>query len=167
MNFKIEEIKEKVNNAVNLLLKNDLFLLDKNVNERSISHKLAEYLQQQFPEYRVDCEYNRMRGENSDEDFLDYVTKTLVLEIKDIKTDDVEAKTVYPDIIVHHRGTNNNLLVIEVKKKDNNASKAFDIKKLKGFIKERLGYTFGLYIEFETNGEVNTEWFPNDPKSDK
>ena len=36
------------------------YLLEANVNERSLTHKLAEYLQAVVgPEWSVDCEYNR------------------------------------------------------------------------------------------------------------
>jgi phenylacetate-coenzyme A ligase PaaK-like adenylate-forming protein len=52
------EIKEKVEIACGMLLKNDSFLLEHDVNERSISHKLADYLQQLFTDYNVDCEYS-------------------------------------------------------------------------------------------------------------
>lgn len=57
----IDQIKvhKKVEKAINILSKNDAFLLEGNVNERSISHKLAEYLQQEFNDWNVDYEYNR------------------------------------------------------------------------------------------------------------
>lgn len=144
MNYKKEEIERKVATAIGVLFKNDAFLLENDVNERSISHKLAEYLQQQFPEYHVDCEYNRMKGKSMDEQ---YTTKTLHLPIGDVRSDDTKAKTVYPDIIVHKRGTKNNLLAIETKKKTNNSSKNFDYKKLRAF-KAQLKYTFALFVEF-------------------
>lgn len=156
MNFRIEQIKEKVNKAVNLLLKNDLFLLEKNVNERSVSHKLAEYLQQQFQEFSVDCEYNRMKDKNMDTEFI---TKKLNFDIESLISNDTTAKTVYPDIIIHHRGTGNNLLVIEVKKTINKSTKNFDFKKLNAFRSKPLQYKFGLYIEFDTNGKETMKWF--------
>lgn len=52
-------IESQVMNAINLLLQHDLFLLQSNVNERSLSHKLTEYLQGEFQGWHVDCEYNR------------------------------------------------------------------------------------------------------------
>ena len=57
MNFK--EVKSHVEKALNLLLEQDKFLLLNNLNERTISHKLAEYLQREFSSWNVDCEYNR------------------------------------------------------------------------------------------------------------
>jgi hypothetical protein len=41
------------------LVKDHGFLLEHNLNERSITHKFAELLQRVFPEWDVDCEYNR------------------------------------------------------------------------------------------------------------
>ncbi len=101
-----QETKEKIITAYKLLLKNDSYLFCVNANERSITHKFAEYLQFEFPEYNVDCEYNR--------NGLD--TKKLQSFKKEISTDDTDAASVFPDIIIHHRGTNNNLAVIEAKK---------------------------------------------------
>ena len=46
-------------NSIRLLIKNDFYLLEIGTNERSVAHKLAEYLQQEFPNRHVDCEYNR------------------------------------------------------------------------------------------------------------
>jgi hypothetical protein len=145
MKYELEEIKEKVNIAIDILFKNDSFLLENDVNERSISHKLAEYLQILFPKWHVDCEYNRMKSRKMDKK---YITKTLNLPITNLRSEDTDAKTVYPDIVVHKRGTDSNLLAIEIKKKSNNASKDFDYKKLKAFTSQ-LRYTFGLFIEFD------------------
>lgn len=54
------EIIERTRIALGVLQKNDSFLLENEVNERTIAHKFAEYLQKQFPDWNVDCEYNRM-----------------------------------------------------------------------------------------------------------
>lgn len=34
------------------------YLLENNANERSLTHKLAEYLNLEFQDFDVDCEYN-------------------------------------------------------------------------------------------------------------
>ena len=59
MDFK--ELELKLEKAIRMLFKNDLFLLKIKAHERSIAHKFAEYLQQEFSEYHVDCEYNRKK----------------------------------------------------------------------------------------------------------
>ncbi len=137
--------------ALFVFLKKEQFLLKKGVNERSITHKLAEYLQREFQDYYVDCEYNRMLKDEI------YITKNLKLEIKDTKSTDLKQTTVYPDIIIHKRGNNeDNLLVIEVKKEENNSSKKYDIKKLEAFTNQ-LNYKFGFYIEFNNESVSDFE----------
>lgn len=41
--------------------------------------------------------------------------------------EDTEAKTAYPDIIAHRRGTNENYLVIELKESTNTTDRAVDL----------------------------------------
>lgn len=166
MNFRIEQIKEKVNKTVELFLKQDSFLIKYDVNERSITHKLAEYLQEQFPEFSVDCEYNRMKDKNMDTEFI---TKKLNLDIEGLNSDDTTAKTVYPDIIIHRRGTSNNLLVIEVKKSSSKVNKIIDIKKLNKFTtNSEYLYEYGLFILFYTGDTFKNnpklEWYKNGRK---
>jgi len=139
--------------VVNEFLRLESFILKEGLNERTIAHKLAEYIQRVFPNYDVDCEYNKMPVEDARE----YVKKTLELDPEDIESDDEKAITVYPDIIVHKRGSNeSNYLVIEVKKKEyaeikrkgkEETYKEFDIRKLKAYTKH-LNYTYGIYLEF-------------------
>lgn len=58
MEFK--DIQSRVIYALLSLKEKDMFLLENNLNERTISHKFAEYLQAHFsPVWDVDCEYNR------------------------------------------------------------------------------------------------------------
>jgi hypothetical protein len=58
--MKFKKVERKVKCSINKLMEFDDFLLEKDVNERSITHKLAEYMQQEFKDWDVDCEYNRM-----------------------------------------------------------------------------------------------------------
>ena len=48
-----------IEKAITELIKSDEYLLKSNLNERTITHKLAEILQELLPEYNVDCEYNK------------------------------------------------------------------------------------------------------------
>ncbi|MGA7192635.1 MAG: hypothetical protein WBW94_03315, partial [Anaerolineales bacterium] len=138
MNF--DEIRQIVNECLRELLAKDFLLLRYDVSERSITHKLAEYLQIRFPKLNVDCEYNRNVEEG------EFASKQLYIlkDIRDgvIKTDiqgskaeeDLLAVSTYPDIIVHRRTKNNeNLLVIEVKKKNSKVRYDFDHQKLRAF----------------------------------
>jgi len=144
-------------NALRIFLKNERFLLVNNLNERTISHKLAEYLQRECAEYNVDCEYNRMERKNGQA--ITYTSKELDLPIVTTDSEDTEAKTVFPDIIVHKRGTNeNNFLVIEIKKSTNSVDRKFDCNKLKAFTSQ-LGYQYGIFIEFDQNGVSHMKFF--------
>jgi len=82
------------------------FILDKDVNERSISHRLANYIEPHFPGWNVECEYNL----NHDD------SKRLDIYPRNVQSDNTQATTVYPGIIIHRRGTDENLVVIEMKK---------------------------------------------------
>lgn len=163
MSFSKEELEKKVNKALDKLRKNDEFLLKNEVNERTITHKLAEYLYQEFEEWDVDCEYNRLRD----------IPKWLNVPKNKINWnwDDVEAKTVFPDIIIHHRnltGAENNLLVIETKKSTSNVGKEFDERKLEGFTSSQYNYQFGIFIRFYCDKEFKKdpylEWFKDGQK---
>ena len=140
------EIEQKVLIAISVLRKNDSFLLENAAHERSITHKLAEYLQFQFPECHVDCEYN-----------LDGIeTKILPRECNG-----ENMEKVYPDIVVHIRGTTHNLLVIEAKSHPgiDNCDKI----KLELFTtqSERYRYKYGLAIGFHGLGNPQMTWFIN------
>lgn len=124
-----EIVISKLEKALSKLIENDEFLLICDANERSISHRLAVYLEQEFDGWDIDCEYNR----NLDS------PKRLNLESMDSESADIDVRTVFPDIIIHQRGTNNNLLVIEMKKTTSSVSDDFDFEKLAGF-KKQLGY---------------------------
>lgn len=140
----LEVIKQKVENALKKLRTKDSFLIAANTNERTISHKLAEYLQYEFPDkvskYKVDCEYNRHRYD---------IKKLRIVDIPNegISWAEEDAKTIFPDIIVHERNTDeNNLLVIEVKKASNQRGHQFDMDKLVALTQDEYRYRFGLFL---------------------
>lgn len=132
-----EEIERRVRRAVEELRRHDGHLLEVDANERSITHHLAVYLQREFEDMDVDVEYNRDGHE----------IKRLLTQTN-VSSDDTDAVTVYPDIIVHRRGTNDNILVIEVKKRG--GGNGLDEKKLIEFTKplteDGLGYRWGLRL---------------------
>lgn len=133
-------IGDLVLQAVNALLLHDRYLLEHDVNERSITHRLAIYLQEKFPDYHVDCEYNRLGD----------IPKVLHSVRLNPDSADSNAQTVFPDVIVHKRGTADNLLVIELKKSTSRIDRSIDGAKLVAY-KEELGYQFALFIELKTN----------------
>ena len=60
---------------------------------------------------------------------------------------DIADRAVVPDIIVHHRLTNENLLAIEIKKDTNPENRFKDHAKLTAFI-QQLGYQYTLFVDF-------------------
>jgi hypothetical protein len=55
----LARLERQVIQAAESLVTHDGYLLACDLNERSITHKFAEHLQRKFPEWNVDCEYNR------------------------------------------------------------------------------------------------------------
>ena len=144
-----EEIERRVSKAFAMLLHKDRYLLNVQVNERSLTHRFGIYLQEVFPEYDVDCEYNRdltvpkrfqEKRERDDKD-------------EPVPRDDKEGRTVFPDIIVHRRGDRrSNLLVIEVEKSTSKLDCSEDIDKIEQY-KEQLGYKHGLFVVVPTGAK--------------
>jgi hypothetical protein len=131
------EIQQRVIAAICRVYRHDRDLLKVEVNERTITHKLAEYLQDEFPEWHVDCEYNRWH---------DQIKRLPIDYTGEVRQDDTEARTVFPDIIVHRRFTDYNLLVIEVKK-TGGSEDIYDIGKLRAFTQDPLyRYRLGLFL---------------------
>lgn len=134
---------EAVARALSELLLNDHDLLDIDANERSITFRFAMYLQRRFAGWTVDCEYNR---DGTEPKRLGH------LELYPDSEDD-EAKTVFPDVIVHRRGTRQNHLVLEFKKSTSRVDRQIDLRKLRGY-KQQLGYEHALFVEVGTGGQA-------------
>jgi hypothetical protein len=146
------QIEIALNRAIDRFVECDCHLLAADANERSMSHRIAIYLEQEMPGYNVDCEYNR--------DGFD--VKRLQLSPYPTSADNDEAVTVFPDIIVHRRGNNDhNLLVVEMKKAAAGTDLAYDLQKLRAFRRE-LKYTWAVHliIGHSRNGHLvrKTRW---------
>ena len=131
------EVFDALQRAYRKFLINDAYLIEANANERTMTHKYAEYLQQEFPSWHVDCEYNRAKDDSGKD-----IPKTIYG-----LSEQTECKhRVYPDIIVHHRGTSDNFIVIEAKKlKAKKTDIEFDRLKIVGYMDEHAyGYAFLL-----------------------
>lgn len=130
-------------NALNLLFEKDGQLLSINASEQAIAAKLAQYLQPYFPKHDVDVEYNRMGK----------APKKVAWSEK--------PEEVYPDIIVHVRMTDTNVLAIELKKNSNPEKKDRDILKLKAYRRE-LRYAHALFVRLgvgkDSGSVTECEW---------
>jgi hypothetical protein len=146
--FDEQEIDRLLNQALKFLCERDKFLFDDDASERAICHRLALYLQEVFPDFHVDCEYNRHHNEDS---LCKRLRAVDVLKAAGRQPDigDGDSVTVFPDIIVHRRRTNDNLLVIEAKKTTSSVPDGYDKKKLVAYQTE-LGYRFGKLLRFGT-----------------
>jgi hypothetical protein len=135
-----DNVLERLKRARAIFLERDSYLLEVNANERSMTHKFAEYLQDEFPDFNVDCEFNRQGS----------LPKELYITVaSDIAENDEDAQTVFPDIIVHHRGERGNLLVIEAKKSGRDDTR--DRKKLDAFkADEDYQYEYAVRMRFVT-----------------
>ena len=80
-------------------------LLDQDLGERTLTHRLAVHLEHRFPGWDVDCDYNRL-GER----------RLRLPKGSIVSTDDDSGKSVFPDIVVHRRTVPENLLAIELRK---------------------------------------------------
>jgi hypothetical protein len=157
--MEIVDIIDTVKSALKSVYTNDLLLLQLDVSERAITHKLAEYIQTILSKesYHVDCEYNK--------DIDD--PKRMCIELEDNANKEIEqlpehvqkevkAMLIYPDIVIHNRRSDlANLCVIEVKKSDY-SPKDFehDDSKLKCYTSE-YKYKVGLLLIINTGKSVD------------
>jgi hypothetical protein len=113
----------------------ETFLLDKDLGERTLTHRLAVHCEKQFSGWDVDCDFNRL-GE-----------RTLRLPHGSIvSTDDHLGKSVYPDIVVHQREIPNNLLAIEVRKAANHQPVEHDQHKLRALTDPHLWFAYWIGV---------------------
>jgi hypothetical protein len=133
-----KKLSEIIENSISELKERDSYLLENDIHEQAISHKLACYISRQILDWHVDAEYNRNIS----------VPKSLRINGK--------KSNVRPDILVHRRGKNNdfyddnNLLIIEIKKNPTPTDRENDLDKIKAFIREDpYYYKFGALISFE------------------
>ena len=87
--------------------------------------------------------------------------KELTYPLPNEPIDSLKARTVFPDIIIHHRNTKHNLLIIEMKKDANSDGdeEEKDKNKLRAFLKPPYCYQYGLLIAFGNDGGSRLEWF--------
>lgn len=135
-------LADAVVHAVQTLLDRDAYLLWADVNERTIAHRLAIYVEREFVGWDVDCEYNRDGHDPK--------------EIAFGSGDDAEhGSRVLPDVIVHRRGTADNYLVFELKKSNNPELDDRDFEKLRGYC-HQLGYAHGVFVRLVVRSQEST-----------
>lgn len=139
-----DEIEAIIIAAIARLYEEEAQAIQYDVAERMLSARLAALLAPSFSSHRVHAEYNR-HG----------------IDPKGIEMPDADGnpsfKLVYPDIIVHRPGTDDeNLLVIEMKKSTNKMENQQDLEKLDR-IKYQLGYAHALFIRLPAGNGAAAE----------
>ena len=130
--MKDKEIIEKVAEAISQLQKENN-ALQIGASERSFAHRLAVHMEGHFNGWNIDCEYNRQGN--------------IPKELSKIRECDEERTTdlIYPDIIIHKRGDQSGLVIVEAKKSSSGSND--DKRKLKLY-KAELGYPYAFFIIF-------------------
>ena len=170
-NEKIIELMNIFEKAKEKFLKDEKEIIRIDINERTLSARLMFHLQilllenesykETYKPYSVDCEYNRMN---------EYKIKALKrYENFEIDDNSDKIRKIFPDIILHKRKEEDNLIVIEMKKSTSNNKdcKEKDRERLKIMTDlndpNNFNYTLGVYFEIDTTGNNNhiIEFFVN------
>jgi hypothetical protein len=139
---------DKVVAALTDFYANEAFLFTHDLGERTLTHRLAVHLEKQFPDFTIDCDFDRL-GQ-----------RTLSLPRGSIvSTDDHLGKSIYPDIVVHQRERPNNLLAIEVRKAGNHQPVEHDRHKLRALTDANIwfAYWIGALVTLGKTGVVAPE----------
>ena len=113
----------------------EIFLLERDLGEHALTHRLAVLVETHFSGWDVDCNYDRL-GERT----MRLPHGTVV------STDDHLAKSVYPDIVVHQREVPHNLLAIEVRKASNHQPIEHDQHKLEALTDPHLWFAYAAGV---------------------
>jgi len=144
-----EHVREAVLRGIQQFYADHGLLLEIDANERSVTHWLANCLQPEFPQWDIDCEYNR-KGE---------LPKELKASAETVAVQDTDARTVFPDIIVHRRKRPENILIAEIKKAGSRVGPEKDLAKLVDFGHEGdYAYKFGIFAVLGI-GQFLMQWF--------
>lgn len=128
----MDSLINSVRVAIKKLYIVDEDLITKDLCERCLVHRLAVHLQQLFPSFYVDCEFNKSF-------YKEKVNNKILSSINGN----------YVDIVVHKRSNvlGENLLCIEAKKEKNKRDRDKDRENLRILTsKDRFAYRLGFYL---------------------
>src|ERR1700744_3588922 len=149
---------DKVVAALKEFYVREALLFEHDLGERTLTHRLAVEVERQFPDYEVDCEFDRLGP------------RTLNLPRGSIvSTDDHLGKSVYPDIVVHQRSVPNNLLAIEVRKAGNPQPVEHDRHKLRALTDPHIwfAYWIGAMVTLGKAGVTTSEVYVSGKPDDE
>jgi hypothetical protein len=135
---KIQAELDKVVSALGDFYARESQLFEKDLGEHTFNHRLAVHVEKQFGGWDVDCDYNRL-GER----MLRLPRGTI------ISTDDGNGKSVFPDIVVHHR----------VRKATSHQPPEHDQHKLRGLTDPHLwfAYQIGVLVTLAKTNVASSE----------
>jgi hypothetical protein len=139
---------DKVVAALGEFYGRETHLLERDLGERTVTHRLAVHLESRFAGWDVDCDYNRL-GER----------RLRLPKGAIVSTDDDSGKSVYPDIVVHRRTVPENLLAIELRKAANHRRPEHDRHKLRAMTDPHLwhAYRIGVLLSLARNSVAASE----------
>ncbi|WP_338990117.1 hypothetical protein [Fusobacterium animalis] len=169
MNKEIFELMNIFEKAKEKFLKDEKEIIRIDINERTLSARLMFHLQilllneiyqENYKEYSVDCEYNRRKE----------IVKILPKEYRELEKKD---KQIYPDIILHQRNSEKNLMIIEMKKTyssdEGGKNENRDRLKFLTSLRKENKYKYLLGVYFEVNkfpDKCKIEFFVKEKKYD-
>src|SRR5689334_3119227 len=136
--FSADTMQTELNKLISALQEfyaRETYILERDLGEGTLTHRLAVLVEVNFAGWQVDCDYDRL-GERT----LRLPHGTV------ISTDDHLAKSIYPDIVVHQRDIPNNLLAIEIRKASNHQPLEHDQHKLKGLTDPHLWFAYSIGV---------------------
>lgn len=152
-----DEVACRLEFAVKCVISKDSDLFNFEVNERTVTQRLALYLERAFKPLglglKADCEYNRMWVESGEGEH-NLTKKYPQLSGLKPNVEDSDGVTVFPDVIVHLRGKQfANVLVIEAKRNapvgavpDNDRIKLYEFTRMDGGFR----YPWGAFLNFRS-----------------
>lgn len=139
---------DKIVAALKEFYAREAFLFEHDLGERALTHRLAVHVERQFPDYEVDCEFDRLGPRT-----LNMPRGSIV------STDDHLGKSIYPDLVVHQRSVPSNLLAIEIRKASNHQPVEHDRHKLRALTDPHFwfAYWIGVLLTLGKNNVVSSE----------
>lgn len=145
-----EQVREVVTGALLDFAERDMPLLHVGVQEETLSHRVAIYIEQRLTGWQVDCEYNR--------------------NLHFPKMNPEGSRRMRPDIVAHIRNSPRNLLVVEVKKTSHGKQKIgaarSRVREFTGKWTKHPRYCHGVVMVFPVRPQdpkkVQCEWFHRD-----
>ena len=148
----LNEIKDKIKECLEKLYERDAKLFGRNSNkglcERCLVFRFGLYLQEAFPDYFVDCDFNSS------------VVGGQHVSQKPITNPNGTSTGRYIDIIIHKRGNrqDSDFICFEVKKWNNYDSNASEKDKNNlRVLTSQYGYLYGFYLILGKN-KRGTKW---------